>query len=94
MISSLLELNSSPTQQRELKRTAKFITVELEDDSNVKFQIKIDYVTYPYWGLGAEVVVSDFDYEVNGMPNISRQDIISWIKDCIREEEKVTVTFE
>lgn len=94
MITSFLELSTSPTQQRKRQYEFKEFTASVEDDDNKMFDVKIEYEFSRYYGCGPAITVWSFDYETNGTPNISRQDMIECVKDEIRHKENDSVAFE
>ena len=97
MITSLLELNSSPTQQKARQYEFKEFTAEFEDNDNVKFNVKIEYEFTRHSGWGSyfsAMTVWSFDYSTNGTPNITDKDMIEFVKDEIRHEENYQVSFE
>ena len=94
MISSLLELNSSPTQQRIPKTECRGLVAEFEDNDNKLFEVRVDYTVELYDGYNFyDRTCCDFDYEVEGTPNISRADLIHWIKDEIAHHEGYKIYF-
>lgn len=97
MITSILELSSSPTQGKSKQYKCKVIDCVVEDDDHKVFPLEITYEYSPYYGLGWEISVWSYDFnidfKINGTPNIGVVDLSNWVKDCIREHENCHVTF-
>jgi hypothetical protein len=97
MISNILEEMNSPTRENYRRTEFKEIASKLEDDSNKMFDVKIKYEFSRNNGWGCQfsaMTVWSFDYHIKGTPNISKQDLIEWVKDCIRYEEDYKASFE
>ena len=94
MISSFLELSNSPTQQPTPRTVCRGFVAELEDNDNKLFEVRIDYQAELYDGYNLyDRICCDFDYQVEGTPNISRADLIHWVRDEIAAHEGYKIYF-
>lgn len=93
MITSILQSPLSSPQEKTKTQKSKVIETTVEDDDHKVFDLEIIYDYTPYYGLGWEISVWNYDYKTNGTPNIGQVDLHNWIKDCIRENHNCHVTF-
>lgn len=93
MITSILEDSNSPTQQRQRATKWNTINVEIMDNDEKMIPVKIDYEWTPYYGVGHEVTIWNFDYSTPVKYVMSERDFCEAVKDVIREEERTTVSF-
>lgn len=94
MITSHLQSSNSPTQEKSYKPKCKSIESVIIDNDDKQFPVEITYDYSDYYGWNKwEVSVWGHDHKLNGEASISPRDLDELIKDIIREEEGVHVTF-
>lgn len=65
------------------------------DDEEKEFEITITYDHHDYFSSWnpVETMVTGYDYEVKGEPKISEKELLQWVRDQIRDNEKRTTFF-
>lgn len=82
----------------ELKVSQQFETNEikavLNDDDDKEFNVTITYDYHLYYSpYENETVVTGYDWDMEGTPNIRIGDLMEWVEEQIKQAEPRTVTF-